>query len=838
MIIKINGTDVSNKLFTEQGYIIKDTYSFDDLDSVTYNFYFNDDVDIKASDIIEINSKQWVVGTVDKSISEKKPIRYKASIICLELTKLLERFILSPCAFTNKDDTMTIQIQKALDKAVLRRDDETSIFRLETYLTTILLNIPGQDYFFNELVTLREVLDTMLSTQKFRCEVEEIRDGLIVITARPLGINAAITELSTKGLITKRELHSLENYGSQYETMVDNVYPSKNDNDYQLTWEQWQPLKPVTTEILDTNNAQLVVSFPIEEIIEAKVQWGAEVEISTIQPDMSILKETKYYGLETDLTDVIVEEEIYNAMAKDDQEKHFPYSKGSTSIGVLKSYKILLFPRVRLVEIINTANKSTELMATLEAEGYDNIYDPEGEYPLYEIIHTDITTGEVFDLTMYSIKYKSYQNQHYSISKNSEDSFNGGTILQNPNTSQIDSERFGTNMLEVAKSGGNRLIYYDYIHDNISDVMTLGTRVAYGLNSILTLTERELAVYKGQIKAHYMFEVDFVNPVNAKLNRERRAFVNPINNFVKRDILIKDKVIIGSLPNTDDLGLIKKSTLNYAFQNTLNHDQALTKPIDLAIMYTGLHIDNDNAKPLANYQLQMHSIGIANSIRYHFECLDNYSVGLSKGRKVIGGYSVNLNPYVNAIGELEDLELDMSISYLRTDEDTFTFTQKLEIGEALPLHIILKNEADEDIILPLVSNKTKFKIRKDTFEQLTFTYQLEFLGDGSNVIIGNELIKLIEIVNGHQARNYYIWVSDERYYKTDTKYCKGTVTAYQPIKDTDSIKNPMPSVDYSNYNAWAIGTDTGELIVAVNNYKATKPFLTMGIVPYKTTFNV
>ena len=56
MIIKINGTDVSNKLFTEQGYIIKDTYSFDDLDSVTYNFYFNDDVDIKASDIIEIDS--------------------------------------------------------------------------------------------------------------------------------------------------------------------------------------------------------------------------------------------------------------------------------------------------------------------------------------------------------------------------------------------------------------------------------------------------------------------------------------------------------------------------------------------------------------------------------------------------------------------------------------------------------------------------------------------------------------------------------------------------------------------------------------------------------------
>ena len=46
MTIKINGIDVSTRLFTEQGYIVKDTYTFDDLDSVTYNFYFNDDVEI------------------------------------------------------------------------------------------------------------------------------------------------------------------------------------------------------------------------------------------------------------------------------------------------------------------------------------------------------------------------------------------------------------------------------------------------------------------------------------------------------------------------------------------------------------------------------------------------------------------------------------------------------------------------------------------------------------------------------------------------------------------------------------------------------------------------
>ena len=32
----------------------------------------------------------------------KKPVRYKITILCIELTKILERFIVPPCAFTNK----------------------------------------------------------------------------------------------------------------------------------------------------------------------------------------------------------------------------------------------------------------------------------------------------------------------------------------------------------------------------------------------------------------------------------------------------------------------------------------------------------------------------------------------------------------------------------------------------------------------------------------------------------------------------------------------------------------------------------------------------------------
>lgn len=815
MTIKINGIDVSNRLFTEQGYIVKDTYTFDDLDSKTYNFYFNDDVEIKASDIIEIDTKQWVVGTVDKSISEKKPIRYKASIICLELTKLLERFILSPCAFTNKNDSMMDQVLKALDKAVLRRNDEARIFTFDTTLLNVLFGVLGEDFFFNELTTLREVLDTMLSTQKYRIEIIDITNGIINLGARSLKLAPAITTLATKGLITKRELHSLENYGSQYETMVDNVYPLKDLSGYNLIQENWQTLKPVSNEIVNTNNAQLVLSFPIEQLIEARMQW--EVSVRLEESSVSGFTYEKQRVI-IDISDMFIEEDVYNALPITEQEKHFTYSKGSTSIGVLKSYKILLFPRVALSDKMSA---NTAVAADLESRGYSL-----GTYPKYSITKSMPSGDSLLTETLFKLVYKSYQNQHYSISKDNGDAFGGGTILQNPNTSQIDSERFGTNMLEVAKSGGNRVIYYDYIHDNISDVMTLGTRVAYGTNSILTLTERELAVYKGQIKAHYMFELDFVNPVNAKLNRERRAFVNPINNFVKRDILIKDKVIIQTTFNNIDTGLIKRDTLNYAFRNTLDHTEETTEQIDLATMYT----------PYGNYQMQMHGIAIANSIRYTFGCLDNYSVGFSTATKVIGGYSVNLNPYVNAVGELEDLELDIGRSYLGVSEDVLSFANKLAMGLKLPLYTAS---------LPVLSNKTKFKVRKDTFEQLRFTYQMEFIGS-DDVIIGNELLKLIELVNGNMtgilSKELFIYTSEEKYYKTDTKYCKGTMTAIKPAKIVydvyADISNNLSSEETMLHNAWAIGTDKGELLIAVNNMKENKRLISLQVQPYKTTFNV
>ena len=66
----------------------------------------------------------------------------------------------------------------------------------------------------------------------------------------------------------------------------------------------------------------------------------------------------------------------------------------------------------------------------------------------------------------------------------------------------------------------------------------------------------------------------------------------------------------------------------------------------------------------------------------------------------------------------------------------------------------------------------------------------------------------------------------KKYYNTENKRCKGIKTAYQPEKDIDKdIINPIPTAELITYEAWAIGTNSGELLVAVNNLKNRQAFI-------------
>ena len=92
-----------------------------------------------------------------------------------EPTKYLEKVVCSSMSYTNKEDTLLEQIQKALINAEPIRVGEEPRFKLSNELKTKLTDVEGEDFFFTKPL-LREVLDEMLSVVGFRVYVKEITD--------------------------------------------------------------------------------------------------------------------------------------------------------------------------------------------------------------------------------------------------------------------------------------------------------------------------------------------------------------------------------------------------------------------------------------------------------------------------------------------------------------------------------------------------------------------------------------------------------------------------------------------------------------------------------------
>lgn len=70
-----------------------------------------------AHDIAIVDEKKWVVGSYHSELIARIPSKkYRTTLMLVELTKLLERYVIGPCSFTNPNDTLYMQIEKALSQ--------------------------------------------------------------------------------------------------------------------------------------------------------------------------------------------------------------------------------------------------------------------------------------------------------------------------------------------------------------------------------------------------------------------------------------------------------------------------------------------------------------------------------------------------------------------------------------------------------------------------------------------------------------------------------------------------------------------------------------------------
>lgn len=118
-----------------QGYQVKESLTYA-LDSCVVITYLNNKEEFKRFDIAEFLDKKWFISIVNE---EYKGNKIMHSLTLVELTLILEKYILSPVSFTNADDTLLYQVRKLLYKVEPLRAGEEPRFKLSNALESFLM---------------------------------------------------------------------------------------------------------------------------------------------------------------------------------------------------------------------------------------------------------------------------------------------------------------------------------------------------------------------------------------------------------------------------------------------------------------------------------------------------------------------------------------------------------------------------------------------------------------------------------------------------------------------------------------------------------------------------
>ena len=207
--------------------------------------------------------KWFLVADIDTNKPSRPAPYFSHTLTLIEPTKYLEKVVCSSMSYTNKEDTLLDQLEKALINAEPIEDGQSPRFRLSQRLKNRLSGINGEDFFFTK-PTLREVLDGMLEVVNCRVKVNEITD-FNDIEIDYYDLNEVKEQIELNNVVNKEFIHNIEYLGSDIEAYGDNSFSGNREAIYHPSPNGWDTFK--TNEATLTNeNAAISTEFPIEEI--------------------------------------------------------------------------------------------------------------------------------------------------------------------------------------------------------------------------------------------------------------------------------------------------------------------------------------------------------------------------------------------------------------------------------------------------------------------------------------------------------------------------------------------------------------------------------------------
>lgn len=730
----------------------------------------------------------------------------------IECTNYLSKIVMASQAFTlkeyryrnssgeivSKPTTMLDYINFALINAETLSGNENPRFYLDDKTKALFENIPSEDFFFDK-PKLKDVLSQMFAVKSVRPYVKKI-DSFDKIVISHMNLNPIGKHITLDVNLVAKNASSDTSYHS---THVDTSFENAVDRKV-IASHGWDKLRPLQGGVVTTESYGFSNLLPIESVTKFLIKANVSGSY-TYEGDKGWESYTAEGYAALDITSRIIDSELYELLSAQEQKKYIPYTRGTNQFGGLHYKTWLGFEKNKLMVIAEEmVNKVLWEEIDLKVTWNDPYTLKEMKWSeLSEEIRINISSeSDIYvqdiDEYEYYIEYIPYITSRVSLSEKNNLSRKTSQIA-NPEEKNISLSRYGKQIKNKVEQLGNSVKVRDCFITDISELKELGDYT----DDNYVISSREYAISEKFIKVHYQLTQNFSNSLlKSSISREKRLYSIPLESITSH-LLFKEYIVL-STEQSEHTGTFMKTP----GINMLLNRQVVKR---LAVKTSAMQSNGRSY-----FVIDTIPFVFGNSIAWHFEMLDNYSIDLGVAERVIGGKAVAYNPYIDTVdGTIITINTNAMIQSNAThDIDNYHKYSKLNL---VPIVIPINGEQiNSTVIENQIGGETdacsvSIPMYKDPYIKIAGTIQEKFISDNEELIVVGDSIGLIGITKDQ----LYLYISEEKYNIRD-KYVKSNSVKYElQINVVDNkLEVTLPEGEYSS---WAIGTNNGDLLFAVND---------------------
>lgn len=619
---------------------------------------------------------------------------------------------------TQPKTTISDVVDRLLKISETQRYGDTPRFTFNAQQHTKYSTVIAPEFAFTKS-TLRECLDQVGGSIH---AITRLENG--VVKFDELGQNEE-TELPTD-YIGYTESQDIEQYCTDIDTNVDNIINVDN-------LAQGSVVSPYINGYMTPRIENIGLRIT-DETAEIKTQYPI---YKALKVEIGILKDkTTLVG---DITSFVWEKADYGLLSS--YENNIPYSKAYALYYTQgeKNIKGLGFKLDDPISPVFSNQAIINICEMVTGEDLQNLFNVYGIVNLMaRVTYIPIVDTRIKQSKSYLLDYDA-----------------NVTSIYNQQANTVDCEAYGENLKGAVARLGNIEKTKTYMLPKVSQIPEVGTLVDEDYYVSVVNVENE----PDYIKVTCGLSKDF-NRLSKYVGIKNNVRMYEVSEkqSVERFVVYEDYCVIGDEIETNDTGLIYYTTLNKFvddFSSNLSTHNAIS-----AVKT----IPQDNSRTdILDYEivLPVVSLGVGNSILLSFKFEDNYSAGSQSvdatnidpdGNDGDKFYKVaQYVPYSDYWGRFKYLKL-LYYEY---------YSKDLGYDSALPLANSLP-EVDPNITysnsgIKFWTGDNPIYIDKDNREQINFSYQIHFVTNQKNMVIGSGISKNCGVTtNGARSRSLYI----------------------------------------------------------------------------------